>query len=144
MLVSSSITNGTGRFSQVEISDFRSAYRTFMLKTKKLATRNLDRFISRRARSRFLCWDVLKRLRSPAGTVDIDHAVLVNHFKGIFFTSNEPIRFTNPWSKFAPDIGGSLTLLFLFLFSLRLCSFFSITRLPHPLLIIVLILIPTR
>jgi hypothetical protein len=77
-----------------------------MRKTKRLASRNLGRFISKKARSGFLCWDVLKRLRSPAGRVDIDHSILVEHFKDIFFIRAEPLRFTNPWSDFKADIGG--------------------------------------
>jgi hypothetical protein len=77
-----------------------------MKKVKRLASRNLDRLVAKRARSRFLCWDVLKRLRSPVGSVDIDHSILLNHFQNIFFSSSEPLRFTNPWSSFVPNVGG--------------------------------------
>jgi hypothetical protein len=114
-MVSASIVDNTGRFSQTEVQEFRESYRTFMKNTKRIASRNLDRFISKKARSRFLCWDVLKRLRSPAGSVDIDHSVLVDHFKSIFFTNKEPLRFSNPWSKFTPNIGGISSFLLLLL-----------------------------
>ncbi len=120
ILYSASVTDGTGRFSAAEVSEFRERYRAFMKKTKQKATRNLDRFISKRARSRFLCWDVLKRLRSPPGrfeatpfpatppgSVNIDHSTLIDHFQSIFFTSSEPLRFSNPWSSFSPDSGGN-------------------------------------
>lgn len=122
-MVSASVVDGTGRFSQNEISEFRERYRNFMKRARRTATRNLDRFISRRARSRFLCWDVLKRLRSPAGSVDIDHAILVDHFRSIFFTSSEPLRFFNPWSTFSPNIEGITLGLVVYLFIFHLKTF---------------------
>ena len=99
-LLSTSILAGFNQFTAEEVKVFRDGYRATMKQAKKLAQRNMQRFIASSARSQFLCWDVIKKMRSSSSSVDICPKDLVDHFSHVYFTSVEPLIFQNPWQTF--------------------------------------------
>ena len=99
-LLATSIQAGFNYFTSEEIKVFRDDYRVTMKKVKKLAHRNMQRFIASSARSQFLCWDVIKKMRSCSSSVDISVNTLVDHFSHVYFTPTEPLIFQNPLQSF--------------------------------------------
>ena len=110
-LLSSWIVAGFNYFSQEEIDKLIKIYTKMLKKAKKLAQRNLQCFVALEARSQFLCWDVIKRLRSTHSSVDIDSNLLIARFSDTYFTNLEPIIFSNPQVPF--DLSSSNDLQFI-------------------------------
>ncbi len=62
------ILRGASLYSDSDVTEFNEKYASSFRRARALAERNLRRLTSRKARSQFLCWDILKRLRpSPGG-----------------------------------------------------------------------------
>jgi hypothetical protein len=66
-----SVISNQGLFSDSEVRDFNNEYYDAFRRARKLADRNLKRMMAKKARSQFLCWDVLKKLRPSAGVWDV-------------------------------------------------------------------------
>jgi hypothetical protein len=63
------IVSNSNIFSDAEVRTFNNEYATAFRKARKLADRNLKRMMSKKARSQFLCWDILKKMRPSAGVI---------------------------------------------------------------------------
>jgi hypothetical protein len=62
-----SVIANLGIFSDSDVRSFNIEYTEAYRKARRLADRNLKRLMARKARSQFLCWDIIKRLRPSAG-----------------------------------------------------------------------------
>ena len=99
-LLSSSTLAGFNHFTVNEIREFRLDYEKTLKQAKGLAHRNMQRFIALSGRSQFLCWDVIKKMRSSSSSVDINPNILIDHFSHVYFTTREPLIFRHPLQHF--------------------------------------------
>jgi hypothetical protein len=54
-------------FDEAQIRDFGQEYDRAFRRARRLADRNLQRTMAKRARSHTLCWNVIKKLRRESG-----------------------------------------------------------------------------
>jgi hypothetical protein len=62
-------------------------------KAKRLAEKRIAAFIVKRAKGRFACWDLIRRLRCPSQTVAIDAYSMIEHFEEVFHDPRAPMIF---------------------------------------------------
>ncbi len=73
-----------GRISEVDLALFRRQYRDTLNQARKVAEKRIGAFLARRAKGRFACWDLIKRLRNPPLAVAIDAYTMQEHFIEVF------------------------------------------------------------
>ncbi len=81
----------SGSASDTDISEFRRYYSQTLSNSKKLAEKRVASFITNRAKGRFACWDLIRRLRNPVETVSMDAFSIAEHFAEVFHDSREPL-----------------------------------------------------
>ncbi len=81
----------SGCASGSDISEFRRYYSLTLSNSKKAAEKRIASYITNRAKGRFACWDLIRRLRSPVETVSMDAFSIAEHFAEVFHDSNEPL-----------------------------------------------------
>ncbi len=87
------------QFTQTSIvhpdhSSFRVVYRDAFARARRIAERRIAAHLSRRAKGRFACWDLIKKLRNPSQPVAIDAYTLSSHFQSVFHSTSEPLVLT--------------------------------------------------
>jgi hypothetical protein len=103
-MLQASILGNLAYFTDNEVRVFNNEYQKAFRRACNLADQNLKRMTSGRARSQHLCWDIIKRLRPSRGSVAIPAEKLIEHFSGIFFTSQEPLSFMDPLWPFSMSV----------------------------------------
>ncbi len=68
--LSGTIQAEMGFFNEAQIRDFNNEYSATYQRARRLADRNLQRMISKKARSHVMCWNVIKKLRRDTGVFD--------------------------------------------------------------------------
>ncbi len=97
-----------GLISRGDLALFRQDYREQYLEAKKIAEKRMGAFIVRRAKGRFACWDLIRRLRNPPQAVAVDTRTLCDHFDEVFHSPNAALVFSldqlgiHPPPDFAP------------------------------------------
>jgi hypothetical protein len=74
-----------------DIAAFRRHYGSQVREAKRVAEKRIAAFIVRRAKGRFACWDLLKRLRNPVESVSMDAFAIAEHFAEVFHDSSAPL-----------------------------------------------------
>ena len=91
---------GDPAFSDFELTSFR---REFNLVTKALAKKGesrLNALLANESRSQGLCWKLLKKLNNPDSSLSVDPAILLDHFRKIYFNKDEPLFFELEFASF--------------------------------------------
>jgi hypothetical protein len=72
-------------------SSFRIVYRDAFSRARRVAERRIGAHLARKAKGRFACWDLIKKLRNPTQTVAIDAFTLSAHFESVFHSTDDPL-----------------------------------------------------
>jgi hypothetical protein len=81
----------SNRASSVDISSFRRLRAQTLAESKRKAEKRIAAFIVHRAKGRFACWDLIRRLRNPMETVSMDAFSIAEHFAEVFHDTTAPL-----------------------------------------------------
>lgn len=84
---------GTPGFTRNEIVSCRRLFNETIKELGVKADTRLSLSISKKFRTRGLCWAILKRLSCPSSELQISPISLVNHFQGVYHKLTEPLFF---------------------------------------------------
>jgi hypothetical protein len=77
--------------SDYDITAFRRHRAQTLFKAKKKAEKRIVAFIVHRAKGRFACWDLIRRLRNPVETVSMEAFTVAEHFAEVFHNTSAPL-----------------------------------------------------
>ncbi len=77
--------------SDYDITAFRRQRAQTLSEAKKRAEKRIAGFIVHRAKGRFACWDLIRRLRNPVETVSMDAFTVAEHFAEVFHNISAPL-----------------------------------------------------
>jgi hypothetical protein len=72
-------------------SSFRIIYQNAFSRARRIAERRIGAHLARKAKGRFACWDLIKKLRNPTQAVAIDAYTLSSHFESVFHSSGDAL-----------------------------------------------------
>ncbi len=82
------------RISEVDLSNFRQQYKNTLTRARGVAEKRIGAFLAQRAKGRFACWDLIKRLRNPPLAVAIDAFTMQEHFREVFHSQEAALILT--------------------------------------------------
>jgi hypothetical protein len=81
----------SGAASDLDITSFRRHRAQTLSDMKKRAEKRIAAYIVNRAKGRFACWDLIRRLRNPVETVSMDAFTISEHFAEVFHDMRAPL-----------------------------------------------------
>jgi hypothetical protein len=72
-------------------SSFRVTYQAAFSRARRVAERRIGAHLARKAKGRFACWDLIKKMRNPTQAVAIDAYSLSSHFESVFHSSSDAL-----------------------------------------------------
>jgi hypothetical protein len=72
-------------------ASFRTVYQNAFSRARRVAEKRIGAHLARKAKGRFACWDLVKKLRNPTQAVAIDAYTLSEHFESVFHSTNDPL-----------------------------------------------------
>ncbi len=72
-------------------SSFRMVYQVAFSRARRVAEKRIGAHLARKAKGRFACWDLIKKLRNPTQAVAIDAYTISSHFETVFHSTDDPL-----------------------------------------------------
>jgi hypothetical protein len=81
----------SNKASSIDIASFRRHRAQTLAESKRKAEKRIAAFMVNRAKERFTCWDLIRRLRKPIETVSMDAFSIAEHFAEVFHDTTAPL-----------------------------------------------------